>query len=107
VALELDGIEDRTVRLSHHSAACPTPISRPTARRSSTSRSFEKGFDLWKYVPRKKEVKLVAKLDAERTARLRLDAEGKKAIVLADEKLSSVDLESGKATPVKVRPGWS
>jgi C-terminal processing protease CtpA/Prc len=44
----------------------------------------------------------VAKLEAEREADLRLDPEGKKAFVLADGKLVSVDLESGKLTPVKV-----
>lgn len=102
VALELEGIEDRTVRLSLHSASLSDAALTPDGETLVYLARFEKGFDLWKYVPRKKEVKLVAKLDAERSARLRLDPEGKKAIVLADEKLSSIDLESGKATPVKV-----
>src|SRR5262249_45624435 len=61
---------------------------------------FEKGYDLWKYVPRKKEIQLLSKLEATE-ADFRLDKDGKKAFVLADNKLSTVDLESGKSTPVK------
>jgi len=101
VVLELDGIEDRIARLSLHSASLADASLTPDGETLVYLARFEKGYDLWKYVPRKKEVKLVAKLDAERGASLRLDPEGKKAIVLADEKLSSIDLESGKATPVK------
>lgn len=101
VALELDGLEDRVARISLHSASLADAALTPDGETLVYLARFEKGYDLWKYVPRKKEVKLVAKLDAERGARLRLDPEGKKAVVLADEKLSSIDLESGRATPVK------
>jgi len=101
VAFDLDGLEDRIARLSLHSASLDDAALTPDGETLVYLARFEKGSDLWKYVPRKKEVKLVAKLDAERGARLRLDPEGKKAIVLADGKISSIDLESGKATPVK------
>lgn len=101
VALELDALDDRIARLSLHSASLADAALTPDGETLVYLARFEKGYDLWKHVPRKKEVKLVAKLDAERAASLRLDAEGKKAIVLADGKLSSIDLESGKATPVK------
>jgi len=101
VAFELDGLEDRIARLSLHSASLDDAALTPDGETLVYLARFEKGADLWKYVPRKKEAKLVAKLDAERGARLRLDPEGKKAIVLADGKLSSIDLESGKPTPVK------
>ena len=101
VALELDALDDRIARLSLHSASLADAALTPDGETLVYLARFEKGYDLWKYVPRKKEVKLVAKLDAERGASLRLDPEGKKAIVLADEKLSSIEVESGKATPVK------
>jgi Tol biopolymer transport system component/C-terminal processing protease CtpA/Prc len=101
VAYELDDLEDRIARLSLHSSSLADAALTPDGETLVYLARFEKGYDLWKYVPRKKDVKLVAKLDAERGATLRLDPEGKKAIVLADERLSSIDLESGKATPVK------
>ncbi|HQN09717.1 MAG TPA: DPP IV N-terminal domain-containing protein, partial [Thermoanaerobaculia bacterium] len=101
VAFELDGLDKRIARLSLHSASLDDAALTPDGETLVYLARFEKGADLWKYVPRKEEVKLVAKLDAERGARLRLDPEGKKAIVLADGKLSSIDLDSGKATPIK------
>jgi C-terminal processing protease CtpA/Prc len=65
--------------------------------------AFEKGYDLWVYEPRKKEVKLLAKLKAERTDGMQLDTEGKKAYVLADRQLKSVEVESGKVKPVSLQ----
>lgn len=102
VALELDGIEDRTVRLSMHSADLAAAELTPDRETLVYLASYEKGYDLWKVTPRKKEIKLVAKLDAKRPADLRLDKEGKKAFVLAGGRLMTVDLEGGKSTPVKV-----
>ncbi|MBI5442066.1 MAG: PDZ domain-containing protein, partial [Deltaproteobacteria bacterium] len=102
VTLELDAIEDRTVRLSMHSADLADADLTPDGETLVYLAKFEKGYDLWKYVPRKKEIKLLAKLDAERSAAFHLDAEGKKAVVLADDRMVTVELESGKSTPVKL-----
>ena len=101
VAFDLDGIDDRIVRLSMHSADLAAAELTPDGETLVYLAKFEKGYDLWKYVPRKKEIKLLAKLEAEDQADLKLDREGKKAFVLADKHLQTVDLESGKATPVK------
>ena len=101
VTFDLDDIEDRIVRLSMHSADLAAADLTPDRETLVYLAKFEKGYDLWTYVPRKKEIKLVAKLDAEHTADMRLDKEGKKAIVLADDSLMTVELESGKTTPIK------
>lgn len=102
VALELDALEDRIVRLSMHSAPLAAADLTPDGETLVYLARFEKGYDLWKHQPRNQEIKLLAKLEAERSADLRLDPEGKKALVLADDRLLSVELESGKTTPVKV-----
>ncbi len=101
VALELAGIEDRTARLSLHSASLRDAQLTSDGETLIYLARFEKGFDLWKYTPRKKEAKLVAKLGAE-SASLALDRDGKKALVLADNRLHSIELESGTSTPVKL-----
>jgi Tol biopolymer transport system component/C-terminal processing protease CtpA/Prc len=101
VPLELDFIEDRLVRLSMHSADLAAAALTPDREKLVYVAKFEKGYDLWTYMPRKKEIKLVTKLDAERLADMRLDKEGKKAFILADDRLMTVDLESGKSTPIK------
>jgi C-terminal processing protease CtpA/Prc len=61
---------------------------------------FERGYDLWSYAHRKQEVKLLAKLNGERVGALKLDKEGKKAYLLVDRSLRTVDVESGEAKPV-------
>lgn len=101
VTVELEGLDDRTVRLSLHSATLRGAELTPDGETLVYLARFEKGFDLWKYTPRKKEAKLIAKLGAD-SASFTLDREGKKAFVLADNRLQSVELESGKMSPVKL-----
>ncbi|MBI5835990.1 MAG: PD40 domain-containing protein [Candidatus Eisenbacteria bacterium] len=99
VSIEWSGLDDRIVRLSLSSAELASAALSPDGETLYYLARYEKGYDLWKYLPRKKEVKLVAKLGA-RGAEFRLDREGKKAFVLADGKLSTVELEPGKSSPV-------
>jgi tricorn protease len=111
VALELEGIEDRIARLSMHSADLAGADVTPDGEMLVYLAKFEKTYDLWKYEPRKQKVELLAKLDAEESAALRLDREGKNAIVLADDHVMQVGLESGKTKPIRIsaklelRPG--
>ena len=100
VTIEFAGLDDRITRLSLHSADIGGAVLSQDGETLYYLAKFEKGFDLWKYVQRKKEVKLLAKLDAKE-AHLKLDREGKRAFVLADNRLTTVDLESGKTSPVK------
>jgi tricorn protease len=99
VAIDFTNLDDRIVRLSLNSADLSTAQLSPDGETLYYLARFEKGFDLWKYSPRKKEAKLLAKLGANE-AGFELDREGKKAFVLANGKLSVVELESGKNTPV-------
>lgn len=101
VAVELDHLEDRIARLSLASAELSGAELTPDGETLVYTARVDKGFDLWKWIPRKKEVKLVAKLGA-REASFQLDREGKKAFVLADGHLSSIELESGKQTGIGV-----
>ena len=100
VAIDFTGLDDRIVRLSLHSSDLAGAALSSDGETLYYLAKFEKGFDLWKYVPRKKEVKLLAKLDAKE-ATFQLGRDGKKAFVLADNRLTTVELESGKSTPVK------
>ena len=100
VSFELDGLRDRTVRMTLHSSDLGDAQITPDGEKVLYLAKFEKGYDLWVYEPRTKEVKLLAKLEAENTGGLRLDKEGKTAYVLADRKLTSVEIEGGKTKPV-------
>ncbi len=102
VALELDGLEDRTVRLTIHSSDLGDAALTPDGERLLYLAKFEKGYDLWSYEPRKQEIKLLAKLNADRADDLRVDRDGEKAFLLADRSLRTVELKGGKVEPVKL-----
>ena len=95
VTLELDGIEDRIARLSLNSANLAAAALTPDGETLVYLAKYDKGYDLWKYTMRKHEVKLVARLGADE-ADLKLDRDGKKVFVLADGRLSAIELEGGK-----------
>src|SRR5262249_13768759 len=99
VALDFDRIEDRIARLSFSSSDLAGAALSDDGENLYFLARYDKGYDLWKYVPRKKEIKLVSKFDAQ-SADLKLGGKGKKAYVLHDGKLSAVDLDGEKATPV-------
>jgi tricorn protease len=99
VAMDFDHIEDRIARLSFNSADIAGDALSPDGETLYFLAKYDKGYDLWKYTQRKKEIKLVADFGA-REAGLKLDSKGKKAFVLHDGKLSMVDLDSEKETPV-------
>jgi C-terminal processing protease CtpA/Prc len=103
VEIELAGLEDRMVRLSLHSSELADAQLTPDGENLLYLAKFEKGYDLWVYEHRKNEVKLLAKLNAENAETLLLDEEGKKAYVLADRQLKSVEVDSGKAKPVSLQ----
>lgn len=102
VTVELEGLKDRTKRLTLHSGDIADAILTPDGEKLLYIAKFEKGYDLWVHEHRKSEVKLLAKLKANRVGDFFIDKKGKKAYVLADNQLKSVEIESGKVKPVKL-----
>lgn len=100
VAVEVEGLEDRTVRLTIHSSDMADAVLTPDGEKLLYLARFEKGYDLWSYAHRKQEIKLLAKLNAKRAGNLYLDKEGTKAFLLVDGSLKTVTIESGEVKPV-------
>jgi Tol biopolymer transport system component/C-terminal processing protease CtpA/Prc len=99
VAMDFARIEDRVARLSFSSSDLAASALSSDGEDLYFLARYDKGYDLWKYVPRKKDIKMVAKFGAD-NADMKLGAKGKKAYVLHDGKLSVVDLDSDKSEPV-------
>lgn len=95
VVIEWEGLEDRKVRLSAHTAELADALLSKNGEKLFYLARFEKGFDLWSTELRTRETKVLAKLDA-RQAGLRLSADGKSILVQADGKAARIDAESGK-----------
>lgn len=73
----------------------------PTAEKLFFTARFEQGYDLWVIDTRTRELKSLAKLGAN-SAGLDISKDGKSLFVLSDGKISKVDAESGKVTPVTI-----
>src|SRR5262245_33417842 len=99
VAMDFERIEDRFARLSFSSSDLAGVALSEDGENLYFLARVDKGYDLWKYAPREKEIEVVSKFDAQ-NADLKLGAKGKKAYVLHDGKLSAVDLDSKKSTNV-------
>lgn len=100
VTLELDGLDDRIIRLTTHSADIADAALTPDGENLLYLAKFEKGYDLWSFKHRKPEIKLVAKLNAEDVGGLMLDAKGETAFVLVDHALRKIEIKSGEVKPV-------
>ena len=103
VDIELDGLEDRTVRLTLHTSRMADARLTPDGEKLLYLARFEKGYDLWVCELRKKETKILAKMNADDAEELIIDKEGKTAYVLADRSLTSVEISGGESKPVKLQ----
>jgi hypothetical protein len=64
VAMDFDHIEDRIARLSFNSADIAGDALSPDGETLYFLAKYDKGYDLWKYTQRKKDIKLVADFGA-------------------------------------------
>ncbi len=99
VVVELDGIADRTLRLTPNSSSLSDMYMTPDGETLYYLASFEKGYDLWKVQPRKHEVKLVNKLGTG-PAGFDVDADGN--LYITGSTMRKFDVKSEKLTPISV-----
>ncbi len=99
---ELDGIEDRKVRLTIHSSDLADAMLSKDGEKLFYLAKFEKGFDLWQTEIRTKDTKILAKLGAENVGGIIMDKEGKNLFILADGGISKIQIEDGKKEGVGV-----
>ncbi|MBS1943157.1 MAG: PD40 domain-containing protein [Bacteroidetes bacterium] len=99
---ELDGLEDRTVRLTVNSADMADAVLSKDGTKLYYLASFEKGFDLWQTDLRSKETKILAKMGTENPGELWMDKEGKTLFLLNNGGISAVNLDKGEVKAVGI-----
>ena len=97
INIELDGIQDRIVRLTPASSRLGDAIIDKKGETLYYLAAFEKGMDLWKIDLRKKDVNLVSK--SAGSGYFEMDKEGKNIFLLGSS-IKKMDPASGKFTPV-------
>lgn len=100
VTIDWDNLTDRKVKLTTHTSRLRDWALSKDGEKLFYFTSFEKDNDLWVTELRTKETKMLAKLGL-RSPSMELSSDGKYLFVLADGKPMKVEVESGKAEPLK------
>lgn len=102
IIVELKNIEDRMVRLTPNSFDMGSTLISKDGEALYYLASFESGFDLWKIDLRKKETKLLHKMDAG-WATMEMDKEGKNLFLLGGKTMQKMDIASNELKPITYR----
>ncbi len=95
VKIEMEGLEDRTARLTINSSSLADAIVTPDGKKLYYLSRFEKGYDLWMKDLVKNETKLVLKLDGG-GGQMQMDKDGKNLYMISGGKFIKVDTDSNK-----------
>jgi tricorn protease len=99
ITVELDGIEDRRLRLTIHSSRLSDALLSPDGEKLFYLAQFEGSSDLWVTETRTKETKLLAKNAGYGMV---MSQDGKSIFVIANGNIAKIDAESGKRDGVSI-----
>lgn len=102
IVVELDGIEDRIVRLTPNSSSIASALVSADGENLYYLASFEGGFDMWKMDLRKHETKLLHKMDTG-WANMETDREGENIFILGGSGMQKMEIASEELKPVAYR----
>ncbi len=98
VNVELDGIEDRVVRLTPNSSSISSAMLTNDGENLYYLSRFEEGFDLWKLDMRKHSTKLVNKMNTT-SASMQLSKDGKEIFILGGS-MNKLTIAGDKLTAI-------
>ncbi len=99
ILVERTGIEDRIVRLTPNSSELGSAIITKDGETLYYFAAFEGGYDLWKMDLRKKETKLLHKMDAG-WAEMEMDKDGKNLFLLGGNTMQKMNTDSETLKPI-------
>lgn len=102
IVVELEGIQDRIVRLTPNSSSIASAILSKDGESLYYLSAFERGFDMWKMDLRKRDTKLLHKMGSG-WADMEMDKEGKNLFVLGSGSMQKMDLGGEKLKPISYR----
>lgn len=99
IVVELNNIEDRIVRLTPNSSDLGSAIITKDGETLYYLSAFEGGYDLWKMNLRKKDTKLLHKMDAG-WANMETDKDGKNLFLLGSNTMQKMGTDSESLKPI-------
>ncbi len=101
VKIDWPNITERKLKLTQHTSPASDWVLSKDGEKLFYLTAFEKGNDLWVTELRTKETKLFAKLGV-RIVSMELSKDGKFIFLLADGKISKIDIDSGKVDDINI-----
>jgi tricorn protease len=101
IKMELDGIDDRKVRLTIHSSSLGDFLVNNEGTQMYYMTRFEKGFNLWTTKFKEKETKQLSKMNSWGSA-LEFDKDQKNIYANSMGMIKKIDVKTGKAEPVTI-----
>jgi len=98
INVELDGIEDRVVRLTPNSSSIANAMLTNDGENLYYLSKFEGGFDLWKLDMRKHSTKLINKMNSG-SASMQMSKDGKDIFILGSS-MNKLTIAGDKLTPI-------
>ena len=99
ITVELKNMEDRMVRLTPNSSDMGSVIISKDGETLYYFAAFEGGYDLWKMDLRKKDTRLLHKMDAG-WASMEMDKDGKNLFLLGGKTMQKMNMASDELKPV-------
>ena len=102
IVVELDGIEDRIVRLTPNSSSIASAVISKDGENLYYLSAFEGGFDMWKLELRKKNTSLLHKMDSD-MAFMDTDKDGKTIFIISGSSMKKMDEKSESLKPISFK----
>ena len=99
IVVELDGIEDRIVRVTTNSSDIASALITKDGENLYYLSAFEKGYDLWKMDLRKHSTSLINKM-AAKWANIESSKDGKEFFILGSGTMQKLTVASDKLKPI-------
>lgn len=96
IQIEMDGLEDRKVRLTIHSSLLADALITPDGEKLFYLTRFEGGFDLWQTKFKDNETKLFMKLDAGGVGEMMFDKDAKNIYFICNGKLTKINIDKAE-----------
>lgn len=96
IKIELEGIEDRKVRLTPNSSNLSGAVLSKDGEKVYYLARFEKGFDLWQFEIRTRETKIINKMGDGFAGGLSMDKGGKNLFYMNNGAINRYDLEKNE-----------
>ncbi|MFO0435852.1 MAG: S41 family peptidase [Sphingobacteriaceae bacterium] len=96
IKIEMEGLEDRKVRLTIHSSMLADALITPDGEKLFYLTRFEGGYDLWQTKFKDNETKLFMKLDAGSVGEMMFDKDAKNIFFINNGKLTKINIDKSE-----------